>query len=190
MEKIIECILQVEGRNRHFIFEGDVNKEEDLETGTPFYNLQVLEMDEHGIHPFEIRATTWIGNKLTVQDALNITIAQYSRGYTALQIIYMYEPLKEYVDRVTSETILLKGKIFPKKILFGTFLEPYKLFYVTDIFTYYCDDSGSFLMVRTEDRKEVASNEFAEMGFLSSVDAVASGEETLYFKSDDFNESL
>ena len=169
MERIIECILQGEGRDRHFIFEGDVNKEEDLETGTPFYNLQVLEMDEHGIHPFEIRATTWIGNKLTAQDALNITIAQYSRGYTALQIIYMYEPLKEYVDSVTSESILLKSKLFPKKVLFGKFLELYELFYVTDIFTYYRDASGSFLMVRTEDRKEVASNEFASAFSLSST---------------------
>ena len=94
------------------------------------------------------------------------------------------------MDRITSEQILIKGKTFPKKILFGTCLETYELFYVTNIFTYYSDSNGSFLMVRTDDREEVASNEFAEIGFWSSVDAVFLGEETLYFESEDCNESL
>ena len=191
MKKILECILQVENVDCHFIFVSDIaSGEQNFEEDLPFSNLHVLGVTEDGVFPFEITGTTWAGHKLDDQDALTITLSQYTRGYTKLRVLYMYEPLKAYLDKLIEDCIIIDNQSFPKKIVFGSFGDVYDLAYITDTYTYYCESGDQVLMFDTKSREEIASNYFAEVGLMDSIENVSLGKEKLLYQSEVFSESL
>ena len=188
MEKILECILRVSDVERHFVFNGELMEEIDFDEGLPFTKIGVFEVCEGVAKPFQIRATTWQGAELTAYDAIGDVLSQYTRGDMSMEALYLHPVLKTYLDQVKKDCIHVGEISIPKKISYGSFLELYELFYATDQYLFYTASGNSYVMLVTDTRGEIASEYFAEVGFMDSVENVAAGREILYFSSEDSEE--
>lgn len=177
MGQILDCILDVDGKNRHFLFEGDVEMGDEIS----FDDLEVKEVENETVTPFIITAKTWIGQQLTPYDAIGDVLSKYTRGATDFHLISMYEPLKTYLDELTKDCVIVGDKAIPKKIVYDSLLNEYELLYATDRYIYYTEFGDSYLMLATDTRELLATSFFAECGYWDSVENVASGKEVLLY---------
>lgn len=98
-------------------------------------------------------------------------------------MIYLDSELENYVALFLQRTAAeFNGRKIPYEILFKE--ERAHLVFATDQFLYYLDELGCINMFRTCDGTLVSDNEFAEIGFYESTDAIETGEEVkIDFKS-------
>lgn len=184
MGRILECVISTEGERRRFLFDGDVEISDEIS----FDFLEIKEMKAGTIVPFEITAKTWAGQLLTPDNAIGDVLSQYTRGATDFHLISMYEPLKAYLDELKNDCIIAGDLVFPKKIVYGVFLDEYHLIYVTDHYTYYSDCYDSYLMLDTDTRDLIGTSYFAYCGYEDSVENVTSGKEVLLYCAENISE--
>lgn len=177
MGQILDCILDAEGKNRHFLFEGDVEMGDEIS----FYHLEVKEVEDETVTPFVITAKTWAGLQLTPYDAIGDVLSKYTRGATDFHLISMYEPLKIYLDELKKDCVIVGDKAISQKIVYDSFFNEYELMYATDQYIYYTEFGDSYLMLATDSIELLATNFFAECGYLDSVENVASDKEVLLY---------
>lgn len=177
MGQILDCILDIEGKSRHFLFEGDVEIGDEIS----FDDLEVKEVEAETVKPYVITAKTWAGQQLTPYDAIGDVLSKYTRGATDFHLISMYEPLKAYLDELKKDCVVVGNEAIPKKIVYDSFLHEYELMYATDQYTYYTEFGDSYLMLATDTRELLATSFFAECGYWDSVENVTSGKEVLLY---------
>ncbi len=148
--------------------------------GFPYIRIRhgnLFEIEGENIHIFIPRAKSETGEPFSVQEVLQDVLQRLARNETGiLELVYVSEIVKTYVDAFHKAIAAHQGRDIPYYIIFDERL--LKLEFATDRFLYYDDDLEMPVMFRTEDGTLVSDNEFAEIGYYQSLDAIEQGEET------------
>ena len=185
MEKLMEFKIKVKINQdsdifRHFEIWAESISFEDHESNIPACiadDIQMYEFTESGKVPFRPNCRDWFGTLITVEEALDDVLGRLTRNETGtLNMIYLDSELEKYValylKRIAAE---FDGRKIPYEILFKE--ERAHLVFATDQFLYYLDELGCVNMFRTCDGTLVSDNEFAEIGFYESEEAIETGDE-------------
>lgn len=184
--ELIELDYKVEKKVLHFKFVGTAVYGEQFQ-GTPkveFYDLQLYEVVRGKEIPFIFKGYTWTGCEMNADYAIADILSKYMLKHSDVYVLHMDDTLKKYLEKVSAPRVLLKTLEIPVKIIYGMSLEVYQLLLVTDMYTYYAADD-MFLMLETGSFSVVSDNYFAEIGWNESIENIATGKETEYFKSCD-----
>lgn len=127
--------------------------------------------------PYQPNRRDWYGNIITVDDAFYDILGRLTRNETEmLNVIYLDSDLENYVSLFLGRTAAeFSGRKIPYEILFKGGIA--QLVLATDQFLYYLDELDFINMFRTCDGTLVSDNEFAEIGFYESEDAIGTGGE-------------
>ena len=136
--------------------------------------VQVVDGKEE---PFTLRVKDDAGNRFTPQDVVQDCMERSARNETdGFEVEYACDLIQAYINAF-KETVANSSlvRIIPYFIIFNDRL--LKLSYATDKFLFYDDMLEMPVMFRTIDGSLVSNNEFAEIGFWQTVDAVQEKEE-------------
>lgn len=173
--RLVECVMTVDGQKRRFHFDGEV----ELDGNTlEFYDVRITEVKAEGDVIFVPKGYTWSGAKIDVEYAICDVIARYSRMEHGFEMLYQNDIIQSFVDQLRKETVKTEDLELPKMIVYGSFLNVYELYLVTDKYTYYSSED-LYVMLETDSREVIADNYFAEVGYADSVDAIRKGEEKM-----------
>lgn len=147
--------------------------------GLPYIRIRhgsLFEIEGENIHLFTPRAKNETGEPFSVREVLQDVLQRLARNETGiLEPVYVSEIVKTYVGAFRKAIAAHQGRDIPYYIIFdGRFL---KLEFATDRFLYYDDNLEMPVMFRTEDGTLVSNNEFAEIGYYQSLDAIEQEEE-------------
>ena len=139
--------------------------------------ILMYEFTGTGKVPYQPNRRDWYGNIITVDDAFYDILGRLTRNETEMvNIIYLDSDLENYVSLFLQRTAAeFNGRKIPYEILFKGGIA--QLVLATDQFLYYLDELDFINMFRTCDGTLVSDNEFAEIGFYESEDAIGTGGE-------------
>lgn len=183
MRKIIECIIPIFEKEHHFVFEGDLVPSGDLNRlNVSLCNLQGYEICDSQKRAISIKCED--EDPITEDEIVAEILSLYSLENPILNIIFMDELLKEFMDEEKGERISVGTETFPEQIIFGPDLELYVMIYATDKYVYYTS-ADVFLMFSTETRDCLYTDTFAQFGLFESIENVEQGKEILYYDIDE-----
>lgn len=133
--------------------------------------------------PFTPRPKNDTGEPFSVAEVLQDLLMRIVRNETGImELVSVNEIVSAYRKAFRGTIATFRTREIPYFIIFDKrFL---KSVYATDRFLFYDDELEMPVMFRTDDGTLVSNNEFAEIGFWESVDAVKNGAESeLGFKT-------
>ena len=166
---------------KRFMLYGDVPEFRlDLDS-IPYLHIQngrITEIRDGNARPFTPRPKNRTGEPFSVEEVLQDVLLRLARNETGvMEPVFVSEVAKTYVDAFHKAIAAHKRRDIPYYIIFDRrFL---KLAFATDRFLFYDDSLEMPVMFRTEDGTLVSNNEFAEIGYLETVDAVEEGTEVM-----------
>ena len=147
----------------------------------PYIHIQngkMFEIENGNAQPFTPRLKINTGKPFSVEEVLQDVVMRLARNETGvMDPVFVNEVVKTYAEAFHKTIAAHQGRNIPYYILFDKrFL---KLEFATDRFLYYDDELEMPVMFRTEDGTLVSNNEFSEIGYLDSLDAIELGEESV-----------
>lgn len=141
-------------------------------------NGRMFQILKDGPVPFVPREKCRAGIRFTVEEVLNDLIERLARNEKGiLEPITTHEIVNVYTAAFKVSIAAKEPRDIPYYIVYdGRML---RLQYATDKFLYYDNDLEMPVMFRTDDGTIVSNNEFAEIGFFQSQQAVENGEERI-----------
>lgn len=141
-------------------------------------NGRMFQILKDGPVPFVPREKCSAGIRFTVEEVLNDLTERLARNEKGiLEPITTHEIVNVYAAAFKASIAAKEPRDIPYYIVYdGRMLH---LKYATDKFLYYDDDLEMPVMFRTDDGNIVSNNEFAEIGFFESQQAVENGEERI-----------
>lgn len=152
----------------------------------PYIHIQngkMFEIVNGEAQPFTPRPKNDTGEPFSVAEVLQDLLMRIIRNETGImELVSVNEIVSAYRKAFRGTIATFRTREIPYFIIFDKrFL---KLVYATDRFLFYDDELEMPVMFRTDDGTLVSNNEFAEIGFWESVDAVKNGAESeLEFKT-------
>lgn len=186
--KLIEVILkEVEGEYR-FVFEGEMEKDEDAAIGYSFSNIRIYEMVDDYLVPYTLSGKkTWAGVDIDEEYALADVISRYTRDTLSDAFLYVAPELKMALKPYMEDMGISPVHRISPKILYSSLMEEYTVTLVTDEYAYYHVGGDGYLMLQTATGDVVADNCFAECGYTESEEAVMERKEILLFQEYEFD---
>lgn len=147
----------------------------------PYIHIQngkIFEIENGNAQPFTPRPKINTGEPFSVEEVLQDVVMRLARNETGvMDPVFVSEVVKTYAEAFHKTIAAHQGRDIPYYIIFdGRFL---KLEFATDHFLYYDDDLEMPVMFRTKDGTLVSNNEFSEIGYLDSLDAIELGAESV-----------
>lgn len=187
---ILDFWMQYEEKGQHskkrFMLYGDVPEFRLDQDSLPYLHIQngrITEIKNGYAQPFTPRPKNNTGEPFSVEEVLQDVLLRLARNETGvMEPVFVSEVVKTYVEAFHKAIAAHKGRDIPYYIIFDRrFL---KLMFATDRFLFYDDSLEMPVMFRTEDGTLVSNNEFAEIGYQESVDAIEEGtEKAVEFKT-------
>lgn len=178
MIKAMEFLIQVSERSsetRHFEIFIDDFQFDKAKCREPLHTPDEVLIYEHtdaGRVIFEPQAYSWAGRRQTVHDAFNDILERLIRNETGLlTMLSLDNDIQQYVSLFHQKVAaVFNGRKIPYEILCGSGCA--RLTFATNQFLYYLDDMDMLFMFRTSNGALVSDNEFAEIGFFESKEAI------------------
>lgn len=183
MKKLMEFVIGTEQdipEKRHFEIYADSIRYVDSKSTIPICQAEGITIYEHthaGKKVFQPQVTTWYGRKVTVEDAFNDVLERLTRNETGeMESLFLDQELQQYIALFFNKiATTFENRQIPYEILFKEGIA--KLLLATTLFLYYEDEFGDVNMFRTSDGTLVSDNEFADIGFYESKEAIKNGNE-------------
>lgn len=140
-------------------------------------NGQIFEINGEDATPFTPFPKNAQDEPFSVMEVLQDLLMRLSRNETGVvEPLFISEIVHVYISAFHSTIAAHQDRDIPYYIVFDNrFL---KLAFGTDRFLYYDDSLAMPVMFHTKDGTLVANNEFADIGYYNSLDAVLKGSET------------
>lgn len=147
-----------------------------------FDDLQATRVVDGKEIPYTPAGSAW-NHKFQVDDMINSALAAAIWGATKniYQILFLHKDLQEFIDGFRSEencVLSASGLKIYKYILSSDLSMQYQLDLVTDQYIYYSNESLVYVF-NTSDHNLLSDNEYADISYWNSVDAVKNGTEKL-----------
>ncbi len=180
-KKIATFEIEIDRKKTKFNIYGlySIKKNHDGKKYPEFSDLAAYVVsDENGDEVYYTpEGKNWAGVTYTVEDMIQQCLMDLSQMGSTFCNVVLDEQLQKMINEYLQDAILIGEKAIPKCI-FGEMMNRYELFMVTNKYIYYIHDD-SLQMYDYETRNKISDNYFAEIGYIDSVDAIKSGEETL-----------
>lgn len=168
-----------ERTRKRFMLYGDAPEFRLDQNSLPHLHIQngrIIEIRNGCARPFTPRPKNSTGEPFSAEDVLQDVMMRLARNETGImEPVFLSEVVKTYMEAFHKAIAAHQGRDIPYYIVFdGRFL---RLMFATNRFLYYDDELEMPVMFRTEDGTLVSDNEFSEIGYLDSLDAIERGEE-------------
>lgn len=166
-------------RHVHLVMYGDNPRIALNSSETPvvaFDNGMMYEIVGGKENPFVPKRKVFSKERFTFEEVMLDILQRITRNETgAFEVVYMCDTVKRFVLPFEEKANTSLVRHIPFRILFDNRL--LELQFATDKFLYYDDRLAMPVMIRTSDGSVVSNDEFAEIGFYQSLEAIKSGEE-------------
>lgn len=147
-----------------------------------FKNLRATKIVNGKEIPYTPTGSLW-SHRFQVNDMINSALATVIWGATenVYRTIFLHKGLQEFVDDFRSEenyVLSASGLKIYKYILSSDLTIQYQLNLVTDKYIYYSNEDLVYAL-STSNHDLLSDNEYADMGYWESVDAIKDGTEKL-----------
>lgn len=147
-----------------------------------FEDLQATQMANGKEIPYAPARSAW-NHKFQVNDMINSALAAAIWGATesVYRTLFLHKELQEFIDDFRSEencVLSASGLKIYKYILSSDLSMQYQLDLVTDQYIYYSNESLVYAF-STSDHNLLSDNEYADISYWNSVDAIKNGTEKL-----------